>query len=657
MNHGLQSEKATTGTKRRWLALERFVVSRFLGSRARSYVSLVSSISMWGLAVGVASLVVIFSVSAGFEEVFREKILGLYPHLIVIGKGGDLSNWRSVRQDLKGQKGLESVSPTTYDEMMCSHGTHRGEILLKGIDIASPQVRESLSPFVQTGDLASLDDEPLLRLNDGHLVLENVVGGSTWVVVLPSMGPPYSVPVYLEESLPSGMQLVSALDDSVRIRVESFLEDLDFRLVSGDSSAFIESPPEATSLEIDGVEHRMSFSQERLAVLLAPGSGDGLDLLSCPLPPPGGATAQPWVCVANLTDQPVTLEGTANDATALPGVPLLAQLSQHRLPGVFLGVQLAKRLDVAPGDEVTLVSPFYSLGATGSNGRHSLSIADSFVFQGTLKLGFHEYDNKLAIISFDTARQFLHQGPTARWLEIRVDDLFLAEERRLDVLRQLSGVSVLNLAAFLPLHRERLEIVTSMQPVPQSPLDVLSNAADFIERTRYTNPLGELGWGIRDSYRVIGWEEMNRPLFSSMKTQRLVLSLFFLIIILVAAFNVVSSQVMIVNEKSGDIAILKAMGATDDQIRRIFLLQGLRLGITGLLTGLILAGFLVAFLHLVGFPLDPEVYFVSFVPVHVNVLDVVLACIISMLAIYLSVSVAARRAAGRSPVDGLRELE
>jgi len=303
------------------------------------------------------------------------------------------------------------------------------------------------------------------------------------------------------------------------------------------------------------------------------------------------------------------------------------------------------------------VSPLFSIPGISTGRREGRTIADTFVVRGTLALGFYEYDSKLAVVDFNAARRFLHQGDLARWVEVRVDDLFASETLRVDIGRYLSRFSLLDVQERFPALVEKYARSVASLEEPRGPGVLFANVSGVLSDVKFANLSGEMAFGLKQDHRVITWEEMNRPLFSSMKRQRIVLTLFFLIIIVVAAFNVVSSQMMIVREKSSDIAILKAMGATSRQIGRVFLLQGLGMGLLGTLAGLGLAAGLCVLLDQVGFPLDPMVYFVSKLPIKLRLADALLACAMSLVAIYVAVSVAARRAAERDPVEGLRELE
>jgi lipoprotein-releasing system permease protein len=636
--------------------LEWFVARRLVGARKRSYVSLVSSVSMWGLALGVASLIVIFSVTSGFEEVFREKILGVYPHLVVIGKGGDLPDWARVRTDLTDRPHLESVSAATYDEMMASHQGRRGGCIVKGIESENPSVIDTIRPFLVEGELDSLAIEPSFSLEGDTLTLSPFPGGSSFIVVIPAQGPLRIEQDLAEEEKLPRIRLLSGSLATLSVHLEGLLTELEFLLEPGAVTRYLEVADGEATLRVDGALHQVTFTEGNATLVLA-GVGEQTHLIDCPSPPPGPAAGPGRACIVNLRERPVTVVLPEGRQVARPFGSLLIDVATTRRPGVVLGQELANRIEARVGDEIRLVSPLYAVPGMGQQRRSNRTIADSFTVVATLALGFYEYDAKLALIDFPAAQRLLHQGDSARWVEVRIDDLFESEQRGIELARILSGFSLLDLADRIPALRGKYAGATSLLPASAGPIDVVENVNATLRAVKFSNLDGEMALGHQDDYRFITWQEMNRPLFTSMKRQRIVLSLFFLIIIIVAAFNIVSSQVMIVKEKQGDIAILKAMGASATQVKRIFLLQGMSAGILGTLIGLVAALGICALLGSVGFPLDPKVYFVSQLPVHLRAGDVFMACGLSLVAIYVAVLVAARRAAMKSPVEGLRELE
>jgi lipoprotein-releasing system permease protein len=151
------------------------------------------------------------------------------------------------------------------------------------------------------------------------------------------------------------------------------------------------------------------------------------------------------------------------------------------------------------------------------------------------------------------------------------------------------------------------------------------------------------------------WIELNKPLFSAFKLQKLAFFLTISLIVFVASLNVVTTLIMMVLEKQGDIAILDAMGATAKTIHRVFMFQGLIIGVIGTVIGNIL-GIAISWIldtyQLI--PLEPEIYSIPYVPFHVRVWDAVLISATALLISYLATIYPARRASKLDPVEVLR---
>ncbi len=200
------------------------------------------------------------------------------------------------------------------------------------------------------------------------------------------------------------------------------------------------------------------------------------------------------------------------------------------LPGILIGRELAKNLGVFLHETVHVVSPSGLATPMGMVPRMK-----PFLVVGIFESGFFEYDSTLAFISLKHCQEFLGMGETVTGIEIRVDDIYKADR-----------------------------------------------IAKQIEQK-----LGFPYWGRN-------WMEMNKNLFAALKLEKRVMFIILSLIVLVAAFNIISALIMIVMEKNKDIAILKTMGATRAGIMKIFVFQGLIVGAIGTLLGCI-AGLAVAF--------------------------------------------------------------
>lgn len=247
------------------------------------------------------------------------------------------------------------------------------------------------------------------------------------------------------------------------------------------------------------------------------------------------------------------------------------QMEQALRPGIILGKELSFRLGAFVGDVINVVSPVGPVSAVSITPK-----IRTFAVVGIFESGMYEYDSSLAYISIDEAQKFFNMGQTVTGIEIKVEDIFQAGDIAKDI----------------------------------------EHALGF-------------PFSARD------WMQLNRNLFSALKLEKTMMFLLLVLITIVASFNIVSTLTMIVTEKQREIAILKAMGATRKAIMRIFMLNGLIIGLTGTLIGIPLG---YAFLWLIEhyWTFDPTVYYISHIPVHVQAVDVVLVS-----ATVLSISLAA----------------
>lgn len=227
-----------------------------------------------------------------------------------------------------------------------------------------------------------------------------------------------------------------------------------------------------------------------------------------------------------------------------------------------------------------------------------------FVVAGIYESGFYEYDSKLAFLSLKSCQDFLEMGDTVSGIDIAVKDIY---------------------------------------------------KADVIAR----HIQGKLGF----PFWAQNWMQMNKNLFSALKLEKRVMFIILSLIVLVAAFNIISALIMIVMEKNKDIAILKSMGATSATIMKIFIYQGLIVGMVGTFFGCI-AGLTVAlnlqkislFVEKIfNFKILPgDVYYLSELPSKVNYGDVVVIVIGTLVICFVSTIYPALRASKLDPAEALR---
>ena len=258
-------------------------------------------------------------------------------------------------------------------------------------------------------------------------------------------------------------------------------------------------------------------------------------------------------------------------------------------PGIFLGKELALRLSVFVGDSVNVVSPVGKVTALAMTPK-----IRPFLVTGIFETGMYEYDSSLAYIALTEAQKFFNLGDTVTGIQVKVEDVFTA-----------------------------------------------STVAERIQAT------------LGSSFVARDWMQLNRNLFAALKMEKTMMFLLLVLITLVASFNIVGTLTMIVNEKQREIAILKAMGATPNSIMRIFMLNGLVIGLTGTAIGIPLGYTFLWFIQKY-YTFPASVYYISQIPVHIKSGDVLLVSIAAILISFAATLYPSRQAAKLEPVSALR---
>jgi len=264
---------------------------------------------------------------------------------------------------------------------------------------------------------------------------------------------------------------------------------------------------------------------------------------------------------------------------------------QNFVPGIILGKELAGILGVSVGDMVYLISPTGIISPIGH-----LPSMKQFEVKGLFESGIHDYDGSFAYVNISDAQKILRMGDSITGIEIRVDDIDLARK-----------------------------------------------IAEKIVK--------DLGF----PYWTRDWTQMNKNLFSALKLEKTVMFIILTLIVLVAALNIASTLIMMVMEKTRDIAILKAMGATDKSIRRIFVFKGMIIGSVGTSLG-VCAGYLLCkllekykFIDLPG-----DVYYITTLPVRLVAFDVLLIASAALVICFLATLYPAHQASKLNPVEAIR---
>jgi len=261
------------------------------------------------------------------------------------------------------------------------------------------------------------------------------------------------------------------------------------------------------------------------------------------------------------------------------------------LGGIIVGKELAVLNSLRMGDVVQLISPQGKRTPIGA-----VPQVRNFRIVGFFQSGMYEFDSNLVYMELSQAQKFFEMGQGVTGIEVYLRDIYYAPKLG----------------------------------------------------TRIEASLGTTFW-------TRTWKDMYRNLFSALKLEKIAMFIILTFIILVASFNIIISLIMLVMEKSRDIAVLKALGATSDRIMRIFIVQGMLVGVVGTFLGAV--GGIVGSTILAKYPiieLPTEIYTISTLPVSIEVSDVVIICVVALTICFLATLYPSLRAARLEPVEALR---
>jgi lipoprotein-releasing system permease protein len=322
--------------------------------------------------------------------------------------------------------------------------------------------------------------------------------------------------------------------------------------------------------------------------------------------------AQPFIYAEMLvTNGKGGASGVAIKGVDPEGVRKVLDLEKHMVEGsvsslaepvtegaapIIIGRELGRKLQVKVGDLITVVVPLSNLDERTWRAKASAPRSRKYRVAGLFYSGFDEYDRRLMYTSLREAQALVDRGDQVLGVELKVADV------------------------------DRAKAIA----------------------TKLSKKLGE------PPYQVQDWYELNHNLFTALNLQKTVLVIILCLIIAVAMFNMVAALVMMVTDKTREIAILKSMGSTSWSVAKVFMLVGTAIGGVGAILGIALG---VVTSHLVqayGYRLDPRVYLIDRLPISIEPTDIALVAIVTLVFSLIATVFPAIKASALTPVEGLR---
>ncbi len=555
------------------------------------YLNLLSCLITVSVSVGCTALVVVLSLMGGLGDELQGKILGQEGHMRVAERdAGSFADYEALVEALRALPEIAGASPVLHGEVMVRSDFNRLGIKLVGIEPGLHAETTELDERIEQGAYAALMH-------------------------------PETVPVYrrlvMEPPRPIGSEPAKPVEradpaDPAKTRAdtkaradEAALEDDSFG--ADDDDGEWEDP----SVEIPKLRAEGTLAPKQPVEPAAPGpegspadedgwgDEDGWEDPSVEIPRlreagelPPALPPMPWA----EGDEPPASPAPAPAPASPDADPASRKTSKAAPPldPLIIGRELAAELGVRIGMRVQLITPVARITPAG---------AMPGVMAARVGAEFHtrqyEYDSRYAYASLERVQALVRAPGRISHIELRLTDP-----------------------------------------------DALDAGAAAVRAV-----IAEHG---RDELIVEDWRSIHRNLFSAMFIEKAAIAIALLFVILVAAFGILATSLMAVLERASEIAILKAMGISDARIARVFVLEGLIVGVMGSIGGILTGLAVCAVGSRVGVPMDEDIFYIQQIPLEVDPLEVALVGLSAILIVWLSSVYPARAAARMRPVDALR---
>jgi len=578
--------------------------------------NLLPTIITMSVLLGCMALVVVLSLMSGLEEDLREKILSQKAHVrISMPDGSPFADYAPLVRALSEGEGIAGASPYLEGEIMVRSGLNRHGAILAGILPSAQAEVSDLPKLIEAGEYRYLEhpaeipdlsadpfdtfDSTPRRLR--HLKEEREKNAAK-----------------IREALrasPSAEKAGAAAGETVRATPS----DEEARASAAKASEAAAQAAEAAAQAAEAAA-QAALLPSPVADLDGEGEdpmdrddGDVRGLLRA-LPPPPAPAPRTLTYEANdgWEDPSVEITKLREDGrlSDVPGLPAEAKDSQAPAPAetaadapevderpldpILIGRELSAELGTRVGSDVQLLTPVGRVTPAGQiPGVLGARVA------GVFFSGMYEYDRKNVYAPLDVVQRFLLTGDRVSGVEVKLDDVDAIDDGKRETERIVAALG-------------RTELI------------------------------------------VEDWRDLNRNLFWAMFLEKVAMFIALLFVVLVASFGILASNLMSVMEKSKEIAILKAMGMADGAVMRVFIAEGLCVGLLGSFGGIAYGLALCWALVTSGLRLNENMYYIEKLPVVVNPTEVTLIGIAAMVIVCFSSVYPALLAARTRPVDGLR---
>jgi ABC-type lipoprotein release transport system permease subunit len=615
------------------------------------FFNLLATIITMSVLLGCMALVVVLSLMSGLEADLRDKILNQKAHLRVSARDGNrFTDYESLTESIAQLPEVAGASPYLEAEVMVRSGINRQGAVLLGVQPDRLLQVSNIAAIVREGSFDALMHPELIPEPDPFAVADPE---TPWRLRhLEKDKPKASVRSKIDRDPPRPLPDLEDLDEPSKLKPAPSEHGLN----ANPKKPGIELPPPP---ELFGPNAIPGFAAPPDDGWEDPVEVLGLDEEPAPAEQPEPASAeQPepappkhpptdewedesgWEDPVEVLNLPPGAEPGAEESPAGDGEPGTSGVdlieSPERREGVvdpiLIGRELANELAVGVGTRVQLITP---VGRLTPAGRVPGILAARV--GGVFHSGMYEYDRKNVYMPLPVAQAFLRTGDRVSGIEVKLHDI-----DQVDAGKTAVEAALQRLGRTTPtLHR-----IAG---------DALALVSDPEQRAEIAKRCGIEP--VESELIVESWKELNRNLFSAMFLEKIAMFVALLFVVLVASFGILASNLMSVLEKSKEIAILKAMGAPDHLIQRVFVAEGLVLGMLGAVGGITLGLALCFSLDRFGFPFNENVYYIERLPVVVNPFEVAVVGVAALVIVFLSSLYPARVASRMRPIDGLRHQE